>query len=97
MRVIHSLIAPPRPPAPATMGPPLRRRATVTAALLALVLVAEEVTGRIGAAGRDCVALQRDSIVAFQSRTGVEVGAFASDIVRLFLVLQVFDGITTCL
>lgn len=37
---------------------------------------AEEVRGRIGAAGRDCVPRQRNSIVAFQSRTGVEVGAF---------------------
>ncbi|XP_022679177.1 WW domain-binding protein 11, partial [Setaria italica] len=33
---------------------------------------AEEVRGRIGAAGRDCVPRQRNSIVAFQSKTGVE-------------------------
>ncbi|KAG0547393.1 hypothetical protein BDA96_01G076300 [Sorghum bicolor] len=38
---------------------------------------AEEVRGRIGAAGRDCVPRQRNSIVAFQSRTGVEVCTFS--------------------
>lgn len=38
---------------------------------------AEEVRGRIGAAGRDCVERQRNSIVAFQSRTGVEVCTFS--------------------
>jgi hypothetical protein len=37
---------------------------------------AEEVKGRILAAGRDCVPRQRNSIVALQSRTGVEVGFF---------------------
>ncbi|CAO2169385.1 unnamed protein product [Urochloa humidicola] len=36
---------------------------------------AEEVMGRIGAAGRDCVPRQRNSIVAFQSKTGVENAA----------------------
>ncbi|TVU44802.1 hypothetical protein EJB05_04260, partial [Eragrostis curvula] len=158
-RAIHSLAAPPRPPAPTTVRPPLRCRATAAsvlrdssgppltppnqtsrrAALLALILVAsparpaaaaaafsfsipgpkellreqkkksasyllapiaasrdtlvkaqallaspnasaedaEEVRGRIGAAGRDCVARQRNSIVAFQSRTGVEVCTFS--------------------
>uniref|UniRef100_A0A0D9VZK9 Uncharacterized protein n=1 Tax=Leersia perrieri TaxID=77586 RepID=A0A0D9VZK9_9ORYZ len=35
---------------------------------------AEEVGRLVGAAGRDCVPRQRNSIVAFQSRTGVEVG-----------------------
>ncbi|XP_062212566.1 uncharacterized protein LOC133913431 isoform X2 [Phragmites australis] len=162
MRAIHSLPAPPRPPAPATARPPLRRKTTAAspirgysraqpqpppptppdltsrrAALLALILAAspprpaaaafslgipgpkellreqkkksasyllapiaasrdtllkaeallasanasaedaEEVTGRIGAAGRDCVPRQRNSIVAFQSRTGVEVCTFS--------------------
>ncbi|CAN6309138.1 unnamed protein product [Urochloa humidicola] len=38
---------------------------------------AEEVKGRIGAAGRDCVPRQRNSIVAFQSKTGVEVCTFS--------------------
>ncbi|XP_039782370.1 uncharacterized protein LOC120649596 [Panicum virgatum] len=38
---------------------------------------AEEVRGRIGAAGRDCVPRQRNSIVAFQSKTGVEVCTFS--------------------
>ncbi|KAL6894175.1 hypothetical protein ACP4OV_008273 [Aristida adscensionis] len=38
---------------------------------------AEEVRGRIGAAGRDCVPRERNSIVAFQSRTGVEVCTFS--------------------
>ncbi|OEL34422.1 hypothetical protein BAE44_0004564 [Dichanthelium oligosanthes] len=38
---------------------------------------AEEVRGRIGAAGRDCVPRQRNSIVAFQSQTGVEVCTFS--------------------
>ncbi|KAL6637952.1 hypothetical protein ACP70R_025524 [Stipagrostis hirtigluma subsp. patula] len=38
---------------------------------------AEEVRGRIGAAGRDCVPRQRNSLVAFQSRTGVEVCTFS--------------------
>ncbi|CAO2163029.1 unnamed protein product, partial [Urochloa humidicola] len=38
---------------------------------------AEEVMGRIGAAGRDCVPRQRNSIVAFQSKTGVEVCTFS--------------------
>ncbi|KAF8768941.1 hypothetical protein HU200_007081 [Digitaria exilis] len=39
--------------------------------------IAEEVRGRIGAAGRDCVPRQRNSIVAFQSKTGVEVCTFS--------------------
>ncbi|GJN23153.1 hypothetical protein PR202_gb10776 [Eleusine coracana subsp. coracana] len=156
-RAIHSLAAPPRPPAPATVRPSLQRTAAAAsslhesskpqptppdliprrAALLALVLVAsparpasaafsfsipgpkellreqkkksasyllapiaasrdtlvkaqallaspnasagdaEEVRGRIGAAGRDCVERQRNSIVAFQSRTGVEAFTFS--------------------
>ncbi|ONM09867.1 uncharacterized protein [Zea mays] len=38
---------------------------------------AEEVKGRILAAGRDCVPRQRNSIVALQSRTGVEVCTFS--------------------
>ncbi|KAM0899625.1 hypothetical protein ACQ4PT_021149 [Festuca glaucescens] len=38
---------------------------------------AEEVRGRLSAAGRDCVPRERNSIVAFQSRTGVEVCTFS--------------------
>uniref|UniRef100_A0A0D9VZL0 Uncharacterized protein n=1 Tax=Leersia perrieri TaxID=77586 RepID=A0A0D9VZL0_9ORYZ len=38
---------------------------------------AEEVGRLVGAAGRDCVPRQRNSIVAFQSRTGVEVCTFS--------------------
>uniref|UniRef100_A0ACD5X7R0 Uncharacterized protein n=1 Tax=Avena sativa TaxID=4498 RepID=A0ACD5X7R0_AVESA len=38
---------------------------------------AEEVKGRLSAAGRDCVPRERNSIVAFQSRTGVEVCTFS--------------------
>ncbi|PUZ36809.1 hypothetical protein GQ55_9G066700 [Panicum hallii var. hallii] len=38
---------------------------------------AEEVRGRISAAGRDCVPRERNSIVAFQSKTGVEVCTFS--------------------
>jgi hypothetical protein len=57
---------------------------------------AEEVRGRLSAAGRDCVPRERNSIVAFQSRTGVEVGEFALSVDGLsfpFLVFKVFDGI----
>ncbi|CAM0876497.1 unnamed protein product [Alopecurus aequalis] len=38
---------------------------------------AEEVRGRLSAAGRDCVPRERNSIVAFQSQTGVEVCTFS--------------------
>ncbi|KAM3260592.1 hypothetical protein ACQJBY_051708 [Aegilops geniculata] len=38
---------------------------------------AEEVRGRLSAAGRDCVPRERNSVVAFQSRTGVEVCTFS--------------------
>lgn len=60
---------------------------------------AEEVKGRILAAGRDCVPRQRNSIVALQSRTGVEVVFFfllslACLSAGFILVLQVFDVIT---
>jgi hypothetical protein len=51
------------------------------------------VRGRLSAAGRDCVPRERNSIVAFQSRTGVEVGEFSVAMGGFVFAFQVFDGI----